>query len=243
MKNLNIYSLLISFTLVSCGGGESNPAPTPELQNTAPSVPTLIAPVTNKLCISNTVSFEWSTSTDAEKNPILYQLQIASDNLFAQIVNSTEVTTPVHAILLEKGKAYYWRVKATDSKNASSAYSSTFSFYTEGAAVSNHAPFLPQLVSPTNNSTISGLSTTLKWTASDVDPNDVLTFDVFLGTVENPTTKIIDNKTSTSFEATLQTNKKYYCEEIRCASQQSNRTSQCSVGRKYHQIRIREKST
>lgn len=67
MKNLIIYSLLISFTLVSCGGGESDPAPTPEPQNTAPSVPTLIAPVTNKLCISNTVSFEWSTSTDAEK--------------------------------------------------------------------------------------------------------------------------------------------------------------------------------
>lgn len=210
MKNLIIYSLLISFTLVSCGGGESDPAPTPEPQNTAPSVPTLIAPVTNKLCISNTVSFEWSTSTDAEKNPIVYQLQIASDNLFAQIVNSTEVTAPVHTILLEKGKAYYWRVKATDSKNASSAYSSTFSFYTEGTAVSNHAPFLPQLVLPINNTILNGTSTTLKWSATDVDTNDTLSFDVYLGTETSPTTKIVDNKPLTAIDASLQSNKTYY---------------------------------
>lgn len=210
MKNLIIYSLLISFTLVSCGGGESDPAPTSEPQNTAPSVPTLIAPVTNKLCISNTVIFEWSTSTDAEKNPIVYQLQIATDNLFAQIVNSAEVSTPIHTVNLEKGKAYYWRVKATDSKNTSSAFSSTFSFYTEGIAVTNHAPFLPQLVSPINNSTFSGITTTLKWTASDVDVNDVLSYDVYLGTETSPTTKILDNKLATSIDASLQSNKTYY---------------------------------
>ena len=140
----------------------------------------------------------------------MYQLQIASDNLFAQIVNSTEVTTPVHAILLEKGKAYYWRVKATDSKNASSAYSSTFSFYTEGTAVSNHAPFLPQLVLPINNTILNGTSTTLKWSATDVDTNDTLSFDVYLGTETSPTTKIADNKPVTSIDASLQSNKTYY---------------------------------
>jgi hypothetical protein len=209
MKKNILLSLIVSLVLISCGGG-NDLEPTSEPKNTAPSVPVLIAPVSNKLCVSNSVSFEWSTSTDVEKNPVVYQLQIATDNQFTQIVSSTDVTTVVQTMTLEKGKAYYWRVKATDDKNAASAYSSTFSFYTEGIAVTNHAPFLPQLVLPTNNSTISGLSTTLKWTASDVDANDVLTFDVFLGTVENPTTKIIDNKTSTSFEATLQTNKKYY---------------------------------
>lgn len=201
MKKFILFSLIVSSVLISCSS---------ELVNTAPTVPNLITPLNNQLCINNSISFEWGVAKDAEKNPIVYQLQIATDNQFTQIVSSTDVTASVQTMTLEKGKAYYWRVKATDDKNASSAYSSTFSFYTEGIAVTNHAPFLPQLVSPTNNSTISGTSTTLKWTASDVDTNDVLSFDVFLGTVENPTAKIVDNKTLTSFEATLQPNTKYY---------------------------------
>lgn len=201
MKKSILYIFIVSLILISCSS---------EPVNTAPTVPDLISPSNNQLCISNSINFQWSVTTDAEKNPIIYQLQIAADNQFTQIVNSIDVSTPFHTITLEKGKAYYWRVKATDDKNASSAFSSTFSFYTEGIAVTNHAPFLPQLLSPTNNSTISGTSTTLKWTASDVDTNDVLSFDVFLGTVENPTAKIVDNKTLTSFEATLQPNTKYY---------------------------------
>lgn len=137
-------------------------------------------------------------------------MQIATDNQFAQIVSTSEISNLTQTVTLEKGKAYYWRVKSIDSKNASSAYSSTNSFYTEGVAVSNHIPFIPQMLSPTNNSTISGTSTTLKWSGSDVDVNDILSFDVYLGTEANPTTKIINNKTVTSYDATLQATKIYY---------------------------------
>lgn len=201
---------MVSLVLISCGGGGNDPAPAPEPKNTAPTVPLLITPVANKLCISNIVSFEWGVSIDAEKNPIVYQLQIATDNQFAQIVSTSEISNLTQTVTLEKGKAYYWRVKAIDSKNASSAYSSSNSFYTEGVAVSNHIPFIPQMLSPTNNSIISGTSTTLKWSGSDVDVNDVLSFDVYLGTESNPTTKIVDNKTVTSYDATLQATKVYY---------------------------------
>jgi hypothetical protein len=210
MKNKVIFSIMVSLVLISCGGGGNDPAPAPEPKNTAPTVPLLITPVANKLCISNIVSFEWGVSIDAEKNPIVYQLQIATDNQFAQIVSTSEISNLTQTVTLEKGKAYYWRVKAIDSKNASSAYSSSNSFYTEGVAVSNHIPFIPQMLSPTNNSTISGTSTTLKWSGSDVDVNDVLSFDVYLGTEANPTTKIVDNKTVTSYDATLQATKIYY---------------------------------
>ena len=210
MKNKVIFSIMVSLVLISCGGGGNDPAPAPEPKNTAPTVPLLITPVANKLCISNIVSFEWGVSIDAEKNPIVYQLQIATDNQFAQIVSTSEISNLTQTVTLEKGKAYYWRVKAIDSKNASSAYSSSNSFYTEGVAVSNHIPFIPQMLSPTNNSIISGTSTTLKWSGSDVDVNDVLSFDVYLGTESNPTTKIVDNKTVTSYDATLQATKVYY---------------------------------
>lgn len=210
MKNKVIFSLIVSLVLISCGGGGNDPAPAPEPKNTAPTVPLLITPVANKLCISNIVIFEWGVSTDAEKNPIVYQLQIATDNQFTQIVSTSDISNPTQSVTLDKGKAYYWRVKAIDSKNASSVYSPINSFYTEGLAVSNHLPFIPQLIAPIKNSTISGTSTTLKWSGSDVDVNDVLSFDVYLGTEINPTTKIVDNKTATLYDVTLQATKNYY---------------------------------
>lgn len=198
-----IYLASIALLFISCGGsGSDEPTPTPEPTNTAPTVPSLVAPTNSLLCINNVVNFEWSASTDAENNPIVYQLQIATDNQFAQIVSTTDVSSRTQAVTLDKGKAYYWRVKATDSKNASSAYSSTFSFYTEGVAVANHLPFLPELIQPEINTTVSGTTAILKWFASDVDVTDVLTYDVYLGTTNPPTVKVGENKTTPLFEVT-----------------------------------------
>jgi hypothetical protein len=207
-----ITFVCLSFLLISCGGGGSDePAPTPEPQNTAPSIPSLVSPTNSKLCVSNALVLEWNASTDAENNPVVYQIQIATDNLFSQIISTNEGTTRTFSITLEKGKAYYWRVKATDSKNAASAYSPTFNFYTEGVAVINYLPFLPSLMQPEINATISGATTTLRWFASDVDASDVLTYDVFLGTTNPPTVKVVDNKSETTFNATsLQATSIYY---------------------------------
>lgn len=220
MKNNILYVIFIYLIVVSCSGGGDEPTPTPtpnptpnptpEAQNTAPSVPGLVSPTPAQLCISNTVVFGWNVSVDAESNnPIVYQLQIATDNLFTQNVITKEISTPTHTELLVKGKAYYWRVKATDSKGAASAYSTVSSFFTEGTAVTNHAPFLPQLVAPVANAIITLTTTTLKWTGSDID-NDVLSYDVYLGTTSSPSTKVVDNKTTTSYDATLQATTIYY---------------------------------
>ena len=209
----NIYFIVIACSLFSCGGGDSSSAE--ENSNTAPTVPTLVAPTNNKLCIDNAVSFEWNASTDAEKNPITYQIQIATDNQFTQIVKTAEGTPNYQNLTLNKGTAYYWRVKATDSKNASGNYSNTFSFYTEAEVVANHLPFLPQLVQPEFNSFINSTTAILKWTAADVDTNDALVYDVYLGTTNPPTAKVGTNLTTTSWTTTtLQATTNYYWKVI-----------------------------
>jgi hypothetical protein len=207
-----ITFVCLSLLLTSCGGGGSDePTPATEIQNTAPSIPLLFSPTNSKLCVSNALVLEWNASTDVENNPIVYQIQIATDNLFTQIVRTNEGITRTFSVTLDKGKAYYWRVKATDSKNAASAYSLTFNFYTEGVAVINYLPFSPSLLQPEINATISGGTATLKWFASDVDASDVLTYDVFLGTTNPPTVKVVDNKTETTFNAiALQATSIYY---------------------------------
>jgi hypothetical protein len=204
-----VYITLLSSLFFSCGGGGNEPISEP--QNTAPTTPSLVAPTNSKLCINNSVTFEWTASTDAENNPIVYQIQIASDILFGQIVKTLEGTTTIQTVDLEKGKAYYWRVKATDSKNAASKYSSTYSFYTEGVALSNHVPFSPQLVRPVLNSTTTATTATLEWTASDVDITDVLSYDVYFGIDNPPTSKVGSATASTSYNATsLLPTKIYY---------------------------------
>lgn len=209
MKNFLYLSFICSF-IFSCGGGSDNPGTPPEKENTAPTIPLLVSPTNNKLCIDNSINFEWEKAIDAENNPIIYQIQVAKDNQFLQIVKTSEGTANTQSISLEKGVAYYWRVKATDSKNLSSAYSQTYSFYTEGNGLTNHLPFAPELLSPTLNQVLNAAAVTLKWNASDADVNDVLVYDVFFGTTNPPTVKVAENKTIKTLDVNVEASKNYY---------------------------------
>lgn len=196
MKNF-IYLSIVGLLFISCSGGD------PEVKNTAPTVPTLVVPADNKLCVDNSVAFQWNLSSDAENNPITYQIQVAKDNQFAQIVKTAEGSIAVQTIILDKNTAFYWRVKATDSKGLSSIYSTTFKFYTAGVAVVNHLPFAPELVQPALNTALNTSTATLKWNASDVDANDVLSYDLYFGTANPPSSKISSNITAKTLDVAL----------------------------------------
>ncbi|MFH6986577.1 hypothetical protein ACHRVW_02410 [Flavobacterium collinsii] len=207
MKNF-ISLTIIGLLFAACGGGDDSGSP--EAVNAAPTVPALKAPIDNKLCVDNTVSFQWDLSTDSNKDAITYQIQVAKENTFAQIVKSSEVTTNDTSIALEKNTAYYWRVKATDSKGLASSYSSTFKLYTSGDAVVNHLPFSPELIQPAVNSLLNTTTASLKWKAADVDSNDVLTYDVYFGKTNPPTAKISENTSATSLDVTLEPTTQYF---------------------------------
>jgi hypothetical protein len=205
-----LFTIVASIVLASCGGGGGGDTPEPTPTNNAPSIPTLSYPTNNLLCIDNTVAFTWGVSTDADGDAVSYQIQVAKDNAFTQIAQTLTSTTASQTISLDKGVAYYWRVKATDSKNASSSYSSTYQFYTEGTGITNHLPFSPVLVKPTLNTNIQTATTVLEWSASDVDTSDALTYDVYFGTVNPPTTKQGDNISANTLSVNLSSSKSYY---------------------------------
>jgi hypothetical protein len=208
MKNL-IYLSIIGLLSISCGsGGGDDPAP--EAKNTAPTIPTLVTPTDNKLCLDNTVAFQWNLSTDANKDPIIYQIQVAKDNQFSQNVKTVEGAAVGQSIALDKNTAYYWRIKATDSKGLSSDYSTTYKFYTASEAVVNHLPFSPELVQPAVNAVLNTTTATLKWNATDVDATDVLTYDVYFGTANPPTAKISENTATKTLDVTLEPAKEYF---------------------------------
>lgn len=211
MKKL-IYVITIGLVVCSCGGsgGDEPKTSTPPVENNAPSVPSLVAPVNNALCIDNEVEFKWNAATDADSDAISYEIQIANDTQFSQIAHTFKGETINKTVSLEKGVAYYWRVKAIDSKNASSSYSSVYNLYTEGEGDSNHLPFSPTLISPALNTVILESTATLEWSASDVDGNDILSFDVYFGTSNPPTQKQVENQTSNTLSVSLEPSINYY---------------------------------
>jgi hypothetical protein len=207
-----LYTLALTTVLWSCGGGGGdtpNPPPTPV--NNAPSVPSLVYPTNNLLCIDNVIDFDWNASTDPDGDAITYQVQIAKDAAFTQMAQSVTETATVRTLSLEKGIAYYWRVKATDSKNLSSNYSSVNQFYTEGEGISNHLPFAPTLTAPTLNSVVTGTTVTLEWTASDVDSSDTLSYDVYFGNDQENLAVLTQDQTATNVTSpTLTASTTYY---------------------------------
>lgn len=206
MKNF-IYLSIIGLLFSACSSNDDTE--TPEV-NEAPTVPALTAPADNKLCVDNTVNFQWNASTDINKDAVTYKIEVAKDNTFSQIIKTADVLVNNTSIELEKNTAYYWRVKATDSKGLASTFSSTFKLYTSGEAVVNHLPFAPEVVEPAINTVLNTTTATLKWDASDVDTADVLTYDVYFGTANPPTQKIGENKSEKTLNVNLQSSKEYF---------------------------------
>jgi len=136
--------LLLVLNILSCGGGgdDSVVPPTddsmdmlpddpsnPSVTNGEPTVPSLIFPTNNLLCIDNILEFEWNASTDSEGDPITYVVDISKSISFSELDQSFELNSTNKTITLEKGFAYYWRVKASDSNSASSEFSEFFSIF------------------------------------------------------------------------------------------------------------------
>ncbi|PHQ57623.1 MAG: hypothetical protein COC16_00435 [Lutibacter sp.] len=218
MKKLG-YILILSTLFWSCGGSGGDTPPPPPPVNKAPTTPTLVYPTNNLLCIENPVLCEWNASTDPDGNVIRYQIEVAKDNSFTQDKQTFNGQLTTQSVSLEEDVAYYWRVKAVDSENASSSYSSVFKFYTYGEGVTNYLPFTPELVSPELNVVVQEsaytpneqLNVILQWTAEDVDTSDTLTFDVYFGTVNPPSlNNEHSNLSSNTLNVSLEISTTYY---------------------------------
>ncbi|WP_299012513.1 hypothetical protein [uncultured Polaribacter sp.] len=203
-KHTYIYLVFALLLVYSCGNDE-------EPENMAPSIPTKIFPLSNTLCVDNAINFQWNAAQDPEGDALTYRIQIADNSNFQSVIENVTVSNGTARIItLEKGLSFFWRIKAIDANNAESEYSEVSQFLTEGDPERNHLPFIPELISPSMDSEISGTNTILRWSASDAD-EDPLTYDVYLDTNIDPTTKVSDNQTSTIYEATnLVANTTYY---------------------------------
>lgn len=203
MKNILLFISILFFA--SCGS-DNGATETTDL-NEAPTTPSLLNPTNNLLCISSELTFEWAASTDTEGDAINYYYEVATDNMFNNVVKSGTVQGTSKLLQLEKETAYYWRVQATDSKGDKSDFSETWNLYTENIPLENHLPFMPELISPSMKSTVTSNTISLTWNCADID-NDALIYNVFIGkgvSLEQVATGISD----TYLEVPLDNNANY----------------------------------
>lgn len=201
MKKILLLVLCVNLLLTSCNN-DDDAIPEESIVNTAPTTPVLNYPTNNLVCIENAINFQWTPSSDAEGNVPIYDIEIATDINFTQELNSVTTIANSKEIVLEKGKLYYWRMRAKDTKDATSEYSEVFNFYTEGNGVLNHLPFAPVLISPEINTVESDDSTVLKWSAEDADEDNLL-FDIYLGNDDLSLDIIANNITESEYHLDL----------------------------------------
>ena len=200
IKTIALFSLPL---FVACGGGSKAPV------NEAPSTVNLSYPTPNLLCIDNTIVFEWSDATDANNDEITYSIAFSDNREMSNIIKTETVSTSKKSIKLDKGTAYYWNVTAIDSKGKSGEPSSVSAFYTKGSGETNTAPFTAELISPTNDESVTSGTVNLKWKGADSNTTDVLKYDVYFSENTTPDLKTSSLETALQ-EVTVESGKTYY---------------------------------
>ncbi|WP_010136723.1 fibronectin type III domain-containing protein [Ochrovirga pacifica] len=201
MIKTGVYTLCI-ILLVSCSKSKTEEEIVDNIER-----PVLLEPKHQQICLkAEEIVFEWSKSNQA----VTYEIELATDKKFTQTVDSqASIATNKIQLSLQKASTYYWRVKAI-GKTSESEYSSVFQFYTQGDAVTNHLPQTPTLTSPQLNQVLSDGSLSLSWSCVDKDVNDILVYDVFLGTDSEELELVSENQSASKFTTSLEANTYYW---------------------------------
>src|SRR3972149_2214082 len=109
-----------------------------------------------------------------------------SDLFLVDTDKATPIYRPGQVTPLEHWTVYYWKGVARDSDGAQTE-SPILSFRT----LSN-PPTLTNF-SPANKSIEISVTPTLSWTASDPDPDDIFTYDIYFGTINPPPLVVSDH--------------------------------------------------
>jgi hypothetical protein len=136
--------------------------------NDAPSVPRLITPESMTVVATQTPSFEWTASSDAEGDALTYLFALGSSEDLSG-VTPVVLSEPRYSLTeaLSDNAMYYWSVGVTDGVDT--VYTETSSFTVN---LANEAPGVFAGIAPLQTE-INSLEPQFIWThAQDADPMD-----------------------------------------------------------------------
>ena len=207
------------FLLSSCGGGKDSPSQ-PKEEAKELGAFNLVFPDNNLVCTEGddvgdneiTIEFLWSISANATS----YELEIINQE--SGDVTTQTSTTAEKIVTLKKNTQYSWKVSSKLGEDTKA--STQWSFYTEGIAVENYAPFPAEIIIVNNtNGTVN-----ITWTGSDID-DDIESYDIFLGTDSEPALYLEDTQNVEINNFSIDSNIIYYLKVITNDSNGNSSTS------------------
>lgn len=126
-----------------------------------PEIPMLTAPPDQAPDLPIQLTLSWDQSSEA----LHYQLQVATDNLFTNLIYDHDGITITNQQIggLQNSTKYFWRVRASNLQGKS-GWSEIWYFTT--IAEGGLDPYPPDLASPNNGATDINVPTTFIWNAS-----------------------------------------------------------------------------
>lgn len=163
------------------------------IDNTAPSIPTLLTPETDTIIGTNDFNFTWEPSTDTEGSPITYQFHSSLNSAESDDILTTDLWTSgtlndpmIHSTGAPDGK-WYWQVRAQDASGNWSGWSAIWNVTLDTTA--------PVITVPTEVSVETGEEgdVIVNFTATAVDAVDeesTVTCDPISGSTFSGTTVV-----------------------------------------------------
>lgn len=106
--------------------------------NHAPAPVVLTAPVNNGTGISFPPELQWSAATDADGDPIVYNVYLGESQTELRLLSARLQTTTFKPVGLGPAKKYYWYVQADDGKGGiTPSPIGTFTTTTDDVAITN----------------------------------------------------------------------------------------------------------
>ncbi|UCF12695.1 MAG: tandem-95 repeat protein [Thermoplasmatales archaeon] len=186
------------------GGTDSAPVIIDVLEeNDPPNIPSDPNPQNESTAVPFNANLSWSCS-DPNGNPITYVVYFGT-NLSPPIVAGNLSNSTYDPGMLDDETTYYWKIIAIDNHSAQ----------TEGplwhfTTAQNHPPFPPRNPNPEDGAIMVDPETIISWIGGDPDPGDIVTYDVYFGTISPPWQVVNNQSTTTYYPGTLDNLTTYY---------------------------------
>lgn len=188
---------LLAVTFASC----SEDAPVSPV-NWPPEAPRSPTPANGSAVHALQTDLTWICN-DKDRTTLFFDVYLDSSSPPTARVSAAQTENTYSAVSLAPGTTYYWKVKATDG--AQPTEGPVWSFTTV-----NKVPAVPSNPTPSDAATDVARDAILMWSSSDPD-SDTLTYDVYVSTVNPPTTLVSTAQSDTTYApGTLSGNMTYY---------------------------------
>ena len=162
--------------------------------NNPPQLTPYYMPEDGETGVSQKPTLSWSASDPDPDDSIVFDIYFGTTNPPPLVISgqSSPRYKPGETVPLTHWTVFYWKIVARDNHSAQTE-SPVLSFRT----LSN-PPTLSNF-SPANKSIEVSVTPTLSWDASDPDPDDTLTYDIYFGTT-NPPPLVVSDHPVTSYQ-------------------------------------------